>query len=56
MKDGTKVKFTSVDDPQIPEGSEGTITNIWYDDSVTVNFGPKIGELIVYGFELEEVA
>ncbi len=55
MKDGSKVKFTSHDDPNIPLGVEGTIINIWHDDSVTVDFG-QVGEWTVYGFELEEVA
>jgi hypothetical protein len=56
MKDGTKVKFTSNDDPNIPKGSEGNIVNVWGDNFVTVDFGPKVGEWTINGFEIKEVA
>lgn len=56
MKEGSKVKFMSTYDDNIPVSSEGTIINIWDDNFVTVDFGPKIGEWTVNGFEIEEVA
>lgn len=56
MKEGTKVKFTSNSDPEIPMGSEGNIINVWNDNFMTVDFGPNVGEWTVNGFEIKKVA